>query len=105
MSTSKQKCDECGSQYLHEQSKMASLYPNCAHFLYDYPNCTHEFRNGRCQKCNWNGTITNFVRSKMNQAEVNGFLSTIKKTLKIFRHLGFYYKKQLAIFAVRILEA
>lgn len=37
------RCEECGSQYYGDKSKMSSLCPECAHYLYGYPNCKHEF--------------------------------------------------------------
>lgn len=54
-------CDECGSEFYKETSQMSSLCPNCSHFLYGYKNCSHQFENGRCLKCFWNGTTTSFI--------------------------------------------
>jgi predicted RNA-binding Zn-ribbon protein involved in translation (DUF1610 family) len=53
-------CDECGSEYYTETSKMSSLCPNCSHILYGYINCSHDFENGRCLKCFWNGATSGF---------------------------------------------
>ena len=50
-------CDECESEYYTQTSKMSSLCPQCAHVLYGYENCLHEFHNTRCIKCFWNGNI------------------------------------------------
>lgn len=52
-------CDECGSQYFKESSPdMASLCPECAHQLYGYVNCGHEYMNGRCTECYWDGSVS-----------------------------------------------
>ena len=54
-------CDECRSEYYTETSKMSSLCPNCSHLLYGYINCPHQFDNGRCLKCFWNGATSSFL--------------------------------------------
>jgi predicted nucleic acid-binding Zn-ribbon protein len=36
-------CDECGSRYFAEASRMTALCPECAHHLYGYENCDHAF--------------------------------------------------------------
>lgn len=59
-------CDECESSYYANSSLMESLCPNCSHFLYDYDNCAHQFEDNRCILCFWDGSITEFIRSKMN---------------------------------------
>ncbi|MDF9796328.1 putative RNA-binding Zn-ribbon protein involved in translation (DUF1610 family) [Catalinimonas alkaloidigena] len=56
-------CDECYSEYYADTSRMGKLCPNCSHFLYGYDNCQHVFRNGRCEKCYWNGETTKFIES------------------------------------------
>lgn len=48
-------CDECGSKYFADTSKMTALCPECSHMLYGYENCEHRFENGRCVTCYWNG--------------------------------------------------
>ena len=53
-------CIECKSEYYKGSSQMASLCPNCSHLLYGYDNCPHQFVNGRCSKCFWNGAISIF---------------------------------------------
>ncbi|MDN2710332.1 MULTISPECIES: hypothetical protein [unclassified Janthinobacterium] len=55
-------CDECGSAYRGAASAMASLCPACAHALYGYPRCEHEFEAGHCRKCLWDGKTSDFVR-------------------------------------------
>ena len=54
-------CDECGSQYFAGTSKMAALCPECAHILYGYDPCQHEFNGGRCTKCYWDGSVSDYV--------------------------------------------
>ena len=54
-------CNECGSDYLSDRSPMASLCPECAHWLYGYPPCAHEFVNGRCSQCGWDGAVSAYV--------------------------------------------
>lgn len=56
-------CDECGSGFLKEMSKMKKLCPECAHILYGYPNCNHVFKNGRCIYCYWNGGQSKYIES------------------------------------------
>ena len=55
-------CDECGSEYVLEKSKMKSLCPNCAHMIYGYENCKHIFEQGRCVKCLWNGNKSEYIK-------------------------------------------
>ncbi len=54
-------CDECGSTFYPDSSDMSSLCPECAHKLYGYKNCEHEFKNGRCLKCFWDGSTSDFT--------------------------------------------
>lgn len=63
-------CDECGSTYLASSSQMASLCPECAHILYGYPNCAHIFRAGKCVKCLWDGSRSEYIRSMLEEKEV-----------------------------------
>ena len=55
-------CEECGSAYRAATSQMASLCPECAHWLYGYPPCCHEFAAGRCTRCGWNGSVSEYLR-------------------------------------------
>jgi len=57
-------CNECGSAYQAEASKMEALCPECAHRLYGYENCLHEMENGRCKKCGWDGSVSTFLRNR-----------------------------------------
>ena len=56
-------CDECGSEYLASSSKMLSLCPECAHVLYGYENCKHEFKDGKCTLCLWDGSKSEYIES------------------------------------------
>ncbi len=56
------RCDECGSEYRAETSTMDQLCPECAHWLYGYPNCRHEFSDGRCRKCFWDGSVSEYLK-------------------------------------------
>jgi predicted RNA-binding Zn-ribbon protein involved in translation (DUF1610 family) len=59
-------CDECNSEYYQNSSKMTNLCPECSHVLYGYENCKHNFENGRCSKCFWNGSTTDFIMKLKN---------------------------------------
>lgn len=56
------KCDECGSSFYVDSSKMKKLCPECAHRLYAYENCAHVFEDVRCIKCYWDGSVSDFVK-------------------------------------------
>lgn len=56
-------CDECRSEYYSTTSKMNNLCPECSHILYGYQNCEHQFKNDRCEKCYWNGSSSEFLKS------------------------------------------
>ncbi|WP_024857470.1 hypothetical protein [Ruminococcus albus] len=56
-------CDECGSKYLLSASKMKGLCPECSHILYGYENCSHVFKDGRCEKCLWDGSESAFIKN------------------------------------------
>ena len=60
-------CDECGSAYIAPASRMMNLGPECAHILYGYPNCEHVFRGGKCVKCLWNGSRSEYLRELLDQ--------------------------------------
>ena len=55
-------CDECGSSFRKGSSRMERLCPECAHYLYGYPNCGHHFENGRCILCGWDGSESGYVK-------------------------------------------
>nr|WP_315167421.1 hypothetical protein [uncultured Flavobacterium sp.] len=43
---------------------MIDLCPDCTHKLYGYPNCEHEFENGKCIKCGWNGKTSKYLKNR-----------------------------------------
>ncbi len=54
-------CEECGSSYFADTSRMAGLCPECAHWLYGHAACGHNFVKGRCARCHWDGSVTEFI--------------------------------------------
>ena len=54
-------CNECDSEYYTDTSEMNDLCPECSHILYGYEYCTHQFENGRCIKCFWNGNESGYI--------------------------------------------
>ncbi len=62
-------CDECGSPFFEGTSQMQSLCPECAHRLYSYPECRHEFENGRCTLCGWNGRVSPYLSKGDSHAD------------------------------------
>lgn len=66
-------CDECGSLYFADTSRMDSLCPECAHLLYGYEPCVHTFVNGRCSRCHWDGSVSDYGR-KLKQERGDGGL-------------------------------
>lgn len=68
-------CEECGSPYFRDGSEMASLCAECAHHLFGYPPCPHEFAEGHCISCGWNGRHSDYLakrlkRHAMSDAEI-----------------------------------
>lgn len=55
-------CDECKSNFYGHSSPMPGLCPECAHILYGYANCRHDFQKGRCTKCHWNGQNSDYIK-------------------------------------------
>lgn len=43
---------------------MAALCPECAHWLYGYPNCDHQFAQGVCRHCDWDGSVAAFIKNR-----------------------------------------
>ncbi|MFN8672409.1 MAG: hypothetical protein U0457_10085 [Candidatus Sericytochromatia bacterium] len=37
------KCEECKSLFYEKASKISSLCPECAYYIYNYENCNHIF--------------------------------------------------------------
>ncbi len=58
---SSNECAECGSPFRGGSSQMASLCPECAHWLYGYPNCQHDMADGPCRRCGWTGATTPYI--------------------------------------------
>jgi hypothetical protein len=56
-------CSECEGSFEQSSSKMVKLCPECAHYIYGYKNCVHEFSNNRCLKCKWDGSTSKFFES------------------------------------------
>ena len=54
-------CDECGSPFRAERSAMAGLCAECAHLIYGYDACRHEFVDGRCRRCGWDGSTSAYT--------------------------------------------
>lgn len=55
-------CDECGSKFIKAKSKMMSLCPECAHILFGYENCNHQFKDGKCELCHWDGSRSDYIK-------------------------------------------
>lgn len=55
-------CGECGSSFRKGTSRMKGLCPECSHFLYGYPNCSHVIENGRCIYCGWDGSESEYIK-------------------------------------------
>ena len=56
-------CDECESEYFSDSSEMMKLCPDCSHYLHGYLNCIHDFKEGRCVNCYWNGITSEYINS------------------------------------------
>ncbi|MDF1699370.1 MAG: hypothetical protein P1U56_26190 [Saprospiraceae bacterium] len=57
-------CDECGSHFFKVKLDMIGLCPECAHKIYGYQNCEHNFNNGRCTHCYWDGSKSDYLNNK-----------------------------------------
>ncbi|GAB1263812.1 hypothetical protein NBRC116492_06210 [Aurantivibrio infirmus] len=62
-------CEECGSKYKSESSKMVDLCPECSHNLYGYENCPHNILNGICTKCGWDGSESKHISKIKNSSK------------------------------------
>jgi len=60
-------CNECKSEYYTDSSKVRDICPECSHVLYGYENCAHQFVNGRCLKCFWNGNASEYIKKLEGQ--------------------------------------
>lgn len=54
-------CGECGSRFIASRSAMSGLRAECAHQLYGYPPCAHDFDSGRCKHCGWDGSVSAYL--------------------------------------------
>lgn len=59
-------CIECESLYYADSSKMSELCPECAHVIYGYEPCLHEFEEGKCIKCFFDGSKSDFIKKLSN---------------------------------------
>ena len=57
------ECDECSSNFFPPASIMDGLCPECAHHLYGYEKCEHSIVGVSCEKCGWDGSVSEHVRS------------------------------------------
>jgi predicted RNA-binding Zn-ribbon protein involved in translation (DUF1610 family) len=64
-----EECDECGSMYFPEISRMDKLCPECSHMLYGYTPCLHTFADGRCSKCHWDGSVSEFCKEELKRKD------------------------------------
>ena len=78
-------CDECNSDYYSDTSQMSNLCPECSSILYGYENCKHDFENGQCLKCFWNGSVSDYVQ-KLKDKNLN-------KSKKILHIVEFFQSK------------
>lgn len=62
----KKECDECASLYYSDTSKMMKLCPECSHQLYGYENCEHIFKDDRCIRCYWDGSVSEDLKNFEN---------------------------------------
>jgi hypothetical protein len=69
------RCDVYGSKFKPDASPMAGLCPECAHWLYRYANCDHDFVVGRfkhyCRRCGWDGSRSDHVRRLIHGTETD----------------------------------
>lgn len=43
------------------------MCPECAHLIYGYDNCDHEFDGGRCKLCGWNGRRSRHTQNRFRE--------------------------------------
>ncbi|MGD2134311.1 MAG: hypothetical protein PVI23_16090 [Maricaulaceae bacterium] len=67
--TAESVCDECGSGFIRAASPMTGLCAECAHQLYGHSPCAHAFENGRCSKCGWDGSTSDYLKERGGAAE------------------------------------
>lgn len=67
--TDLQTCEECKSEFYTQTSQMTELCPECSFILYGYKNCSHQFENGRCITCYWNGNRSDYKQELINKKQ------------------------------------
>lgn len=68
---------------------MAALCPECSYVLYGYERCDHNFINGRCVKCHWDGSISDYGRTlKQHRAILNAIGQNQCNQAKLGSSLG-----------------
>lgn len=72
-------CAECGSQFNQTTSSMSNLCPECSHWLYGYESCQHEFRDGRCSKCNWDGSTSDYINKIRSSLPIPPLTAELEK--------------------------
>lgn len=78
-------CDECNSNYYTDISQMENLCPECSYILYGCQNCNHDFENGRCRKCFWNGSVSDYIQNLKDK--------NLNKSKKILSIIDFFQAK------------
>lgn len=82
-----QLCEECKSNYFLGTSEMAEMCAECSHILSGYPECKHEFDNGSCLKCGWDGSRSKLIayllkRHNMTDQELRDELVCLDQMMK-----------------------
>jgi hypothetical protein len=61
-------CIECQSSFFVDSSYMAGMCPECSHHLYGYDNCSHNIKDGRCVRCHWDETVSDYISNLKNKS-------------------------------------
>ncbi|THU38123.1 hypothetical protein FAM09_15680 [Niastella caeni] len=77
----------CGTNPLQKFTSIYILFTWCLppFLLFGYKNCEHEFDNGRCIKCFWNGKESEYIHKLKNR--------NLNKSKKIMHVLAFLQNK------------
>lgn len=65
-----QVCDECKSNYFLGTSEMSTLCAECSYILFGYPECKHEFDNGSCINCGWDGSRSEYISALLKRHDM-----------------------------------
>jgi uncharacterized protein YndB with AHSA1/START domain len=76
-------CDECGSLYFGDSSRMSQLCPECSYLLYGYEPCTHTFVDGRCSQCHWDGSMTPYCQNLKEMRERRPHVLTLHRAYPV----------------------